>query len=276
MPVTNASIGRPSTQLNIRDQHRPEQTLLAFTNAIATVRDRTGLKAVIKCFFREHFAIHEYIISVRNDDPETFSYFLHDLPGKDPVDEGFKIITGSAMPVKGSMTGVVLQSESPSVTFRLSEVATKLYFPSESFWRAAGAQDIVGIRLRLATEDVGILWIQSGYANQRLLTGLCSQLAIAISNILSHEKVIEQLKLIKSYKQRLQEENLYLQEEIENRHNYNEIIGAGSEMQKVFQLMNQVAAANSTVLILGETGTGKELIARAIHKIGRASCRERV
>jgi len=50
-----------------------------------------------------------------------------------------------------------------------------------------------------------------------------------------------------------------------NHHHYTEIIGAGSEMQKVFRLLSQVAAANSTVLILGETGTGKELIARAIH-----------
>ena len=249
-----------------KEQTRPEQLLLAFTNAIATVRDRAGLKSVIKCYFREHFRIPEYIITVRNDDPETFSYFLHDLPGKPPTDEGFRIITGSAMPVQGSMTGIVLQSQD-AVTFRLSDVAAKqkLSFPSESFWRAAGAKNITGIRLKLGTEDVGILWIQPGYANQRLLTGLCSQLAIAISNILSHEKISEQLKLINTYKQRLQEENLYLQEQIDHRHNYNEIVGAGGEMQKVFQLMNQVAAASSTVLILGETGTGKELIARAIH-----------
>ena len=268
MSITNFSVSpRPRTEFSKQEAaSRPEQLILAFTNAIATVRDRAGLKSVIKCFFREHFAIYEYIITVRNDDPETFSYFLHDLPAKAPVDQGFRIITGPAMPVRGSMTGVVLASQIP-VTFRLSEVASvhKLSFPSESFWRAAGAQDIVGIRLRLATEDIGILWIQSGYANQRLLTGLCSQLAIAISNILSHEKVIEQLKLINAYKQRLQEENLYLQAEIEGRHNYNEIVGAGGEMQKVFQLMNQVAHATSTVLILGETGTGKELVARAIH-----------
>src|SRR6201996_7095812 len=161
MPVANISIpGRQRAESNEQGSSRPEQLLLAFTNAIATVRDRTGLKTVIKCFFREHFAIHEYIITVRNEDPETFSYFLHDLPAKAPIDEGFKVITSNAMPVKGSMTGVVLRSDNPSVTSRLSEVATvhKLSFPSESFWRAAGAQDIVGIRLRLATEDVGILW----------------------------------------------------------------------------------------------------------------------
>ena len=235
MAITNASLlsrqradlkrtelKRPD--LSRAEPSRPEQLHLAFTNAIATVRDRAGLKSVIKCFFREHFRIHEYIITVRNDDAETFSYFLHDLPGKPPTDDGFRIITGPSMPIAGSMTGTVLQSQEP-ITFRLSEVATKqkLSFPSESFWRAAGAKNITGIRLKLGTEDVGILWIQPGYSNQRLLTGLCSQLAIAISNILSHEKVTEQLKLISVYKQRLQEENLYLQEQIDCRHNYNEI-----------------------------------------------------
>ena len=273
MPVTNLSTPRrvkPEAsypQYGLQEPGpRSEHLLLSFTNAVASVRDRTGLKMVIKSFFRDHFKINEYIITVRNDDPSVFSYFVHDLPGKDPSDPGFHVITGPTMPVSGSMTGVVLQSDEPT-TFLLKEVATKhkLYFPSESFWRAAGAQHVMGIRLKLGAEDIGILWIQPGYANQRLLTGICSQLALSISNVLQHEKIQDQLKQLNTYKQRLQEENLYLQEHIDPQHAYNEIVGAGSEMCKVFQLMNQVAPAGSTVLILGETGTGKELIARAIH-----------
>ena len=262
MPTKAMSTLRPEFS-----RQNTEQLLLSFTNAIATVKDRNGLKTVIKSYFRDHFMIQEYIITVNNEDGETFSYFLHDLPGKAPVDEGFRIITSPSMPIRGSMTGAVLQSDTP-VTFRLSDVAAKqkLSFPSQSFWAAAGAHSIMGIRLRLAGDDIGILWIQTGYSNLRLLTGLCSQLAIAISNILSHEKIQDQLKQINAYKQRLEEENLYLQQQIDIRHNYNEIVGAGPEMANVFQLMNQVAPATSTVLILGETGTGKELVARAIHR----------
>jgi formate hydrogenlyase transcriptional activator len=58
---------------------------------------------------------------------------------------------------------------------------------------------------------------------------------------------------------------LYLQQEIQSNYSFENIIGNGPEMQKVFYLLSQVAATDSTVLILGETGTGKELIARAIH-----------
>jgi formate hydrogenlyase transcriptional activator len=67
------------------------------------------------------------------------------------------------------------------------------------------------------------------------------------------------------HKQQLEEENLYLQEERNAKYNFSEIIGAGTEMQKVFHLVSQVATSDATVLLMGETGTGKELIARAIH-----------
>lgn len=63
----------------------------------------------------------------------------------------------------------------------------------------------------------------------------------------------------------LQGQNIYLQEELRSELNYGEIIGASEAMQKVFRSIEMVAATDSTVLLLGETGTGKELIARAIH-----------
>ncbi len=66
-------------------------------------------------------------------------------------------------------------------------------------------------------------------------------------------------------KARLQQQNLYLQEEIKAEYNFEEMIGASASMRKVFQTVQRVAATDSTVLIAGETGTGKELIARAIH-----------
>ena len=63
----------------------------------------------------------------------------------------------------------------------------------------------------------------------------------------------------------LQRENVYLQEELQSELNFEEIVGASAVMQKVFQSIEMVAQTDSTVLLLGETGTGKELIARALH-----------
>lgn len=66
-------------------------------------------------------------------------------------------------------------------------------------------------------------------------------------------------------KEELQEQNIYLQEELLNARNYGEIIGDSDAMLDVFKHIDMVAQTDSTVLLLGETGTGKELIARAIH-----------
>src|SRR5262249_25713825 len=71
---------------------------------------------------------------------------------------------------------------------------------------------------------------------------------------------------IKQLKEQLQAENLYLREEIKLHHNFDEIVGASSELKYVLYKVEQVSPTDTTVLLLGETGTGKELIARAIHR----------
>jgi transcriptional regulator with GAF, ATPase, and Fis domain len=74
-------------------------------------------------------------------------------------------------------------------------------------------------------------------------------------------------------KERLEAENVYLRSEVSGVHRYGDLVGRGEGMLKVLQQVNQVAGTDMTVLILGETGTGKELVARAVH--GQSARRER-
>lgn len=73
--------------------------------------------------------------------------------------------------------------------------------------------------------------------------------------------------LMEQEKARLEAQNVYLQEEIKGSHNFEELIGSSSSLKKVLKNVERVAPTDSTVLITGETGTGKELIARAIHNL---------
>jgi len=91
-----------------------------------------------------------------------------------------------------------------------------------------------------------------------LMRRVASAIAVAVDNCFAYEEV-EQLR------DRLAAENVYLQEEIQREHNFEEIIGQSPAILEVLRLVETVAKTQATVLILGETGTGKELIARAIH-----------
>ncbi len=91
-----------------------------------------------------------------------------------------------------------------------------------------------------------------------LLERVASAVAVAVDNCFAYEELGE-------LRDRLTSENVYLQEEIQERHNFHEIVGKSPALGNLFSLVESVAGTNANVLILGETGTGKELIARAIH-----------
>ena len=77
------------------------------------------------------------------------------------------------------------------------------------------------------------------------------------------------LSEVEKLKNRFHAEKTYLQQEIKRDHNFEEIIGSSEIVKNVLRKVEQVAATNATVLILGETGTGKELFARAVHNISK-------
>src|SRR6202023_2590202 len=87
-----------------------------------------------------------------------------------------------------------------------------------------------------------------------------SQVAIAVENALEYGQISEA-------KERLTEQKLYLEDEIRVEHNFEEILGNSPRLKAVLESIRIVAPADSTVLIQGETGTGKEMIARAIHNL---------
>ena len=84
---------------------------------------------------------------------------------------------------------------------------------------------------------------------------------------LAEESLKRALTEVQQLKDRLHEENIYLQEEIRDASNFGEIVGNSHALKRVLHQAEQVAPLNTTVLILGETGTGKELLAHAIHNL---------
>jgi formate hydrogenlyase transcriptional activator len=94
------------------------------------------------------------------------------------------------------------------------------------------------------------------------LVQIARQVAIAVENALAYKEIGE-------LKEKLSQEKLYLEDEIRGEMDFEGIVGQSSGLRHVLQMVETVAGSDSTVLLLGETGTGKELIARAIHDRSR-------
>jgi formate hydrogenlyase transcriptional activator len=97
-------------------------------------------------------------------------------------------------------------------------------------------------------------------ADVEFLEQVANQVAVAVENALAFDE-------IEALKDKLHQEKVYLEEEVRAEHNFDDIIGQSAALRRVLKEVEAVALTDSTVLILGETGTGKELIARALHDL---------
>jgi formate hydrogenlyase transcriptional activator len=137
--------------------------------------------------------------------------------------------------------------------------------------RSSGASGLLVTSLSFTGEFIGVILtgLTQDYsltlADYKLLEGMSTQLSVAFGNQLAFERFKHQLQEINSFKERMEDEQVYVQEESDSTAKFDEIIGKSTGMQQIFKLLSNVAGSESTVLVLGETGTGKELIARAIH-----------
>src|SRR6266508_295056 len=146
------------------------------------------------------------------------------------------------------------------------DLAGELQFPIEEKILAEGIRSYIIAPLIGKEKPLGTLNVGSEtprrYCEEdaMLLQEVAGQVTLAIENMLAYEEIA-------SLKARLEQENIYLQEEIRTEHNFEEIVGQSAAIRKALQAIETVAPTDATVLILGETGTCKELIARAAHAL---------
>ena len=127
-------------------------------------------------------------------------------------------------------------------------------------------QEVSGRELEMRRRDGQALWVSFWMRPLRGPDG-------RISAVHSIWVDVTDRVLAEAERARLQEQNLYLQEEIKSVHNFEEIVGCSAALLAVLDKVRAVAATDATVLITGETGTGKELIARAVHSNSRRAAR---
>ena len=168
------------------------------------------------------------------------------------------------VPLDGSITGKAFRTRQPLVLDRAA--MEEFDSPTSRLMRDEGVRSI--ICMPLITHDrvlgtISLASLRDGAFQQGdvdLLVQVAGQVAIAVENALAFQEIGE-------LKNKLAQEKLYLEDEIRSEMNFDEIVGEGASLRAVLKQVETVAPTDSTVLITGETGTGKELIARAIHNL---------
>jgi formate hydrogenlyase transcriptional activator len=170
-------------------------------------------------------------------------------------------VPGLELALGESHAGFAFLNQRPFFNPDLARTRT---YPGEEVLYQEGFRSLVVVPLVVRGKSIGTLNLgserpmQYNQAEADLLQEVANQVALAIENMREYEE-------IGRLKARLERENVYLREEILGEHNFEEIVGSSPQLSAVLHTVERVAPTDTTVLILGETGTGKELVARAIH-----------
>jgi len=181
---------------------------------------------------------------------------------------------GRLLPVEGSSSGVAFRNAKPFILQSAEQAREDLEICGEPGGEAfdhrvlaEGFQSGCFLPLISRNHVLGVLQLtrQEEHAFDQqdvdFLSQIASQIAIAVDNALNYKQLTEA-------RARLAEEKLYLEEEIQKEYNFEEIVGNSPSLLQLLEQLALAAPTDSSVLISGETGTGKELIARAIHAHG--------
>jgi formate hydrogenlyase transcriptional activator len=256
-----------SAQRQLQYERDRVQLLLEVNNAVVSHLDLDDLFTAVSACLRR--VIRHDGSSLVLYEPETRQYRVQVL---DFTKNTSFIEEGQADPQCKGPSGVAINTRKPAV-FTVqdlqsmaseSKVCERLLgegvkslcsVPLLAHDRVRGALN-VGRRSEdaFSLEDIG------------LLSEVAKQIALAVENAVAYKQIAQ-------LRDKLTEEKLYLEEEIQTEYNFEEIVGDSRALKLVLKEVQTVAATDSTVLILGETGSGKELVARALHN--RSDRRER-
>jgi formate hydrogenlyase transcriptional activator len=231
------------------------RALLAVSEAIVSHRDLSALFHALADRLHDVVRLDHFALVLHNATNNTMQ--VHVLEGFAP--DSLPPVT--PFPVEGSPAGWVWQNQQPLIVSETHD------WPQ--LWERAGP---VGVRsacvlpLTTSRSRLGTLALSckqpDAYeeADLTFLQLVANQVAVAVQNALAFQE-------IEALKDKLAKEKTYLEEEVRTEHNFGDIVGENAALRRVLNEVETVAPTDSTVLIRGETGTGKELVARAIHDL---------
>jgi formate hydrogenlyase transcriptional activator len=258
MAAANMKSYEEIATLNTKVAHTADQlrTLLEINNAIITNLTEDALLRSISNALRPLVPFDRCAITLYKPQTDTFRFLaVEGALRSEYFQVGLEIVRSE------TSAGWVFDHQQTLLRRNLEE---EQQFANEKRLCTEGVRSLCAAPLIFSGKSLGTLSVVSqkkdeySDADAEFLQEVANQVALAVENMRSYEEIAR-------LKGRLEKENIYLREEIRTEHNFEEIVGNSPALLAVLRTVEQVAPTDSTVLIYGETGTGKELIARAIH-----------
>jgi formate hydrogenlyase transcriptional activator len=240
-------------QASRRAQERLE-LLLDLTNRVVSTLDLRDLLRVIAANLRRVMQCDGVAIELPDAEDGKLRIYALDFPASNNViREGLEPSASESPMARVFRTGEpILDSAwvtADNSVARELGIKSHCHLPLTSRNRVLGVLSVGSMRENAFSQD-----------DFAFLTQFARQVAIAADNAVAYGE-------ISALKDQLAQEKLYLEDEIRSELNFEEIVGKSEALRRVLALVETVAPTDSTVLIHGETGTGKELIARAVHNL---------
>jgi len=236
--------------------------LLELTNQVVSNLELRELLRTVSASVRRMMNCDVVGVMLPDDEGKHLRVFALDFPDS----RGF-FQEETLIPIEGTHPGEAFRARKPLVSS--DDKHAEGPYP-EHYKRVVGEGVKSGCLLPLISRErsLGVLALgrrqAADFARDEVefLCQVANQVAIAVENALAYGEIAD-------LKDKLAQEKIYLEDEIRGEMDFEGIVGQSSALRQVLQLVDTVAPSDSTVLLLGETGTGKELIARAIHERGR-------
>jgi formate hydrogenlyase transcriptional activator len=244
----------------VKRQFEQERLMLEINNAVVTILDLSELVKTVSASLRERLPHDAAGIALYEPELNQLREYTN-VAYKDL--DAFR--EGETIPLEGTPAGEVFLTGQPLLIRRpnLAQYPADRYSqrPVEDSPKSACLAPLISHGRKLGIAGVSSTQVERFTDEDlELFSQIAGQIAIAVENALAYRE-------IEALKNKVTEEKLYLEEELQTAYNFEQIIGASPALKRILKQVETVAPTDSTVLIRGETGTGKELIARAIHNL---------